>query len=777
MTEPARPSPRLPLLLGFAFLLLGAIAAFWTLPEWQPLSETNPDDLFVALRARLSPAGATLVKPRIRLSAPRSYEESFRLLGPEAPQLGIRYGASVGTRVEGSLEVRGAGIGPAGLELSREGRLVSLTWWPEGGSIFGMQPSEPIRRAREEFAGAIAAQMMDPERPASPPETFPGGTGSFRIQALATATGAPRESITTSLMSPALVDVSRSLSDPDLAKRFTAATQFRKASLAVAKRAVLVVLVFVLFGVLLFRRRLSVRIAFVLGILALSSMAIGAFGVEVAGSGLTLLAPIFLRVMGCGFLILLWIVAESLVRETVPGFTTSLDALVARRLGPRSGIALLAGLGAGAGIAGARLLLSSGASRLAGSGIWPVKPSFTMPLFGGTESAFFQGPYETAVFVLFVALARFVLRRDRADVAGAVIAALVLSAGVPIHPWLGAFLGALLVSALFLLVFRRFGFASLLVAATSAALFRDALAAGRFPSGNVFPLFVSVVSLGGIALAGFIGKRRPAKDDDGRIDAPEYVRRIESERRVKYEMDLLSRMQLDLLPEHPPAVDGLELSVRTVLATEAGGDLYNFVVDDRGALWVAAGDVSGHGYSCGIQGAMVMAALASLIKAERVPSEILSEIHRVLRCGRRSRLFTSLALLKIDPRTGKGLLANAGHPFPLLLVEGRCVEIPGSGLPLGQGPARTYTDQPIEIAEGGTLVFASDGLFEGPDRFDEPYGYDRPRAVLEGIGLWRRPAEAILESLIADWRIHIGEGAPADDTTILVVRRPASLSW
>jgi len=44
--------------------------------------------------------------------------------------------------------------------------------------------------------------------------------------------------------------------------------------------------------------------------------------------------------------------------------------------------------------------------------------------------------------------------------------------------------------------------------------------------------------------------------------------------------------------------------------------------------------------------------------------------------------------------------------------------------------------------------------------------------VLEGVGLWRRPADAIVEALFADWRRHVGEGPPADDTTVLVVKRP-----
>ncbi len=237
-------------------------------------------------------------------------------------------------------------------------------------------------------------------------------------------------------------------------------------------------------------------------------------------------------------------------------------------------------------------------------------------------------------------------------------------------------------------------------------------------------------------------------------------------------MDLLSRMQLALLPERPPEVPGLEIAVRTELATEAGGDLYHFLPDGAGRLWIAAGDVSGHGYSCGLQQAMTMAALASLVKAERAPSEVLGEVDRVLRMGRSERLFTTLALIRLDPRTGEGLLANAGHPYPLLVREGRCTEVPAPGLPLGQGPERVYADVPVALPPGGLLVLASDGLFEGPDRFDVSYGFERPRAVLEGAGLWRRPAEAIVEALFADWRRHVGEGPPSDDTTVLVVKRP-----
>jgi serine phosphatase RsbU (regulator of sigma subunit) len=388
------------------------------------------------------------------------------------------------------------------------------------------------------------------------------------------------------------------------------------------------------------------------------------------------------------------------------------------------------------------------------------------------KNPFWEGTFDCALFVLLVALARFLLPRRAAGVAGTAVFSLYLSNGIPLAPWGAALCLSFALSAILAAVFDRYGLAALLAATLSSALLRDtAVAALSLPS-EFFPGLIAALSLVAMGAIGAVALRRPEREDQARVDAPEYVRRLESERRVKYEMDLLSRMQLSLLPEKPPAVPGLELGVRTLLATEAGGDLYQFLTDESGVFWIAAGDVSGHGYSCGIQQAMVMAALGSLVREGRSPAGILLEVDRVLRMGNSPRQFTTLALLRLDPATGRGLLANAGHPCPFLLAEGRAQEIATAGLPLGQGPARTYADVGLEIPPGGILVLASDGLFEGLDRFDEPYGFDRPRAVLEGVGLFRRPPEAIVEALLADWRLHVGDGPPSDDTTVLVVKRP-----
>ena len=764
--------PRVWVLGGGALLAGGLAAAFAVLPEWRTVPPRRADGIENA-RAAMRDAGATLTKPTLEFAArpnhSTDFERAYRRLGSGARAYLESTGGAFAWTVRGTVSVPGGGAGPVRIAFSPDGSIQSVDWSPEG-SIFE-SPDEKTRAARRAFSARLQDLVRGGRRKTGEELSFPATNVMVLIQPLEAAPGIPAENVQTVESGGISLSLSRRLRDPDAPRLFNAEGIARRLYRFIPSVVVFLAVAFA-FGLLLYRRRLGFRIATFLTVLAVVYEVAGGISHEELSAGGFVAFAIGVRIFMLLYLLALWAVAESLLRDTVPGFTTSLDSFVARRLGPRGGVAILAGLGAGAATVGITLLAFAGAALAAPHGVWPSDPSFPYPLFQSQKGPFFEGTFDAALFMLFVALLRFVLPRRWAGTAGAVLFALYLSSALPLEPW-GASLALCLLTALvFRSVFDAHGLAALLVASVSSVLLRDALVACRALEGNALAAVATVLPLVALAAAGAIGLRRPDSEEEGRIEAPEYVRQLESERRVKYEMDLLSRMQLSLLPERPPVVEGLDLAVKTVLATEAGGDLFDFVIDDAGTLWIAAGDVSGHGYSCGIQQAMVMASLASLVKAGRKPSEILVEIDRVLRMGRSGRLFTSVALLNIDPKTGKGLLANAGHPYPLLLEEGVCREIAGSGLPLGQGPKRTYDDIAVEIPKGGILILASDGLYEGPDLVDAPYGYDRPRDVLTVASLWRRPAEAIVEALFADWRRHVGEGTPADDTTILVVKRP-----
>ena len=129
--------------------------------------------------------------------------------------------------------------------------------------------------------------------------------------------------------------------------------------------------------------------------------------------------------------------------------------------------------------------------------------------------------------------------------------------------------------------------------------------------------------------------------------------------------------------------------------------------------------------------------------------------------------------LTLDQSARQALLANAGHPYPLLAEPGKPArEVALPGLPLGQGPPRRYTDLPLTLAPGAVLALCSDGLFEALAAGrggGAQYGYERPRLLLEQLA--EQPAAEVLDGLLEDWRRHRGRGTPDDDTTIVILRR------
>jgi len=366
-----------------------------------------------------------------------------------------------------------------------------------------------------------------------------------------------------------------------------------------------------------------------------------------------------------------------------------------------------------------------------------------------------------------IAVVRRIVPKRWALAAAVLVSALLLGT-LRIHPLPLELAGNLIVIGLLVLFGRWFGLTTLLTASVTSFLLPAAAFSAWNPAWLPVTLGVTAGTSAVLLALGLAGLRRPERVEMERLKPPPFIRRLEEERRIKYEMDLLARMQVGLLPTRLPEIEGWEIAARSLLATEAGGDLYDFIEDDAGRLWIAAGDVAGHGYSCAIVHAMTTAALASLISSASTPSEVLRQVDRVLRRAS-LRNFASLALLLLDTKTGKALLSNAGHPWPLAMSNGEVSEIEISGLPLGQGPARVYEDVSIQIPPGGALVFCSDGLFEAVDWSSSPYGFERPQEVLRTLE--NRSAAEIVEALLHDWQKHLRSEEPPDDTTVVVVKR------
>ncbi len=748
--------------LGALALVAGvALARVW-LPEWQP--GIHDKSFYVQRYQELAErAGVRLASgpPRLALTVA---EERETTAAKTLDGLGVRQAVALGGGVRIKIAHPGTPPGastPRLFEavLTPEGQLLALRMLDLVKIIQGARrgeaalPPAPSKERVEALARLFLApgEQLNPGLKDETGYPLPGSQPPQRIKVNAPSSGA--------------VEIQRELvkdkesDEPSSFWKMLPTILFLAVPRAAGSLAAII-----LFFRLMARRRIDYANGLFLGALNFVAVLAGAVSLstweEIFGQAFV---ACFLSL----WIVAAWSVGESYLRSFQPAFANILDSLRTRRLGPRGGRALLFGTGLGAVLAGLRLGIFALAQAVPGA--WIEKASLRVPPLG-QATPFSDGALLAAAIALSLALARrYVPERWVPWLAGALASFVMPIILVQVNPVPAMLAANLLVGAFLLWVLWRFGLTATLVAATASFLLPAAVFSGLHAAWMPLQLAVTGGSTAALLLLGWVGLNRPEQIELEGRKAPAFIRRIEEERRQHYELNLLTRMQTGLQPE-VPTVSGWEIAVRSLLATEAGGDLYDFLEDDEGGLWIAAGDVAGHGYSCAIAQAMTAASLASLVHSSQTPPGILSRIDKVLRRNAAHRHFTSLALMRLDPATGLGRLANAGHPFPLLVKDGEVTEVAIAGLPLGQGPPREYREVPVEIPPGGVLVFCSDGLFEGTDWQGVPYGYDRPRELLKTL---RRRATAtdMLDALFSDWRRHLGAQEHQDDTTVVVIKR------
>ena len=758
---------------GVAVLLIGLAVAVLRLPEWR--NRHIPDDVLFATRMQqvARQAGLSIdAPPSTQLRSKGwlhnedqlgEHETAYDRLGSAAAQWLAQQGRGpyVETIAHSSWS-HDRSKGELRVLFSLRGEPISAMWLAD--DPFRASPS----RSDEIAARRRALMRIFAPEGASESEVVVLGE-TVRVAPLP-GSNPPESLLGTSVAGAGMPYVQRVLGAPDWWRQrlesVTLGTLMVSLLPVMVVGGVLYLGTLILFFFLLARRRIELSKGAILGAV---SIALSIAGPIQSSATWIQLVDAFLGVLAKGIaLFILWSAAESWLRSTIPGFRTSLDFLRAGRLGPTGGRALLTGSAIGIGAAGLSLMAMSAA--LMFPGVAPLNASVRLPVFAAAASPIDEGAIRTAYVLLAVcaALRWPFVRRIRGS--ATVLTALLFALRIPLSSFWAALGVGLLLAIVLVQAYTRFGLTALLAATMMSAVLPSTIFAlmhvSWLPASSALLLAVAVAPV----LFGAIGVRRPAEVEHGTFRMPGFVRRLEEEHRLKHEMDLLARMQLGLLPQQMPRITGYEIAARSILATEAGGDLYDFVHDSLGRTWIAAGDVSGHGYSCAIAQAMTKAGLASLVEADRTPSTVLSRLDGVLRAIGAPRTFTTMALLRLDPASGDALLSNAAHPFPLIISDrGEMRELELPSLPLGQGPAREYAELPFTIERGATLLMFSDGLFEACDAAGRPYGFDRIRTMLAKCS--RRPANDILAALIDDWRTHAGDDAPEDDTTIVVVKR------
>jgi phosphoserine phosphatase RsbU/P len=247
---------------------------------------------------------------------------------------------------------------------------------------------------------------------------------------------------------------------------------------------------------------------------------------------------------------------------------------------------------------------------------------------------------------------------------------------------------------------------------------------------------------------------------------------------MKRDLEIAREIQQMLVPAAPPQLPWADLAFATRPANTVAGDYYDaFLRSTDGTpgaapLLIVTADVAGKSVPAALLMATFQASLRALAALPGSLSDLVAGLNRYACAHSLGGLrFTTAFFAQLDGETGSLEYVNAGHNAPILWrASGSMERLDVGGLPLGIDLETRYRAGQMTLERGDLLVVFTDGVIEAVNRQGVEYGEGRLLGKVQGS--YGASAGAVLQSLMADVNLFVGETPQHDDITCLVLRLP-----
>ena len=239
--------------------------------------------------------------------------------------------------------------------------------------------------------------------------------------------------------------------------------------------------------------------------------------------------------------------------------------------------------------------------------------------------------------------------------------------------------------------------------------------------------------------------------------------------RMQRELALGQEIQRRLLPEPPRGSAGTEIAATSVACFEVSGDSYDFLDLPSGDLGLSIADVSGKGVAAALIMSSLQAALRVAAPLDENPVRLTARLDKLIRELAGGRKYVTFFFGCYTPATGHLRYVNAGHNPPLMVCDGQVTPLTGTGAPVGLLPNAAWREAEVVLAPGASIVFYTDGLTEAFAPDEEEFGNARLAALATSLA--GRPAPEVIAGILAGVTAFEAGSHPADDKTIMVLRR------
>jgi sigma-B regulation protein RsbU (phosphoserine phosphatase) len=264
-------------------------------------------------------------------------------------------------------------------------------------------------------------------------------------------------------------------------------------------------------------------------------------------------------------------------------------------------------------------------------------------------------------------------------------------------------------------------------------------------------------------------------EDDRQLGFVDFVTDLTEQKRS---LLLAGEVQKNLLPKHPPQVEGLDIAARSIPCEEIGGDYYDFMTrrevpaQGNDLVAVAVADIAGHGVDSALLMASARTALRERFAAPGSLSEVVGDLNQSLfEDFSTTDRFMTLFALQIDRQSGRLCWVRAGHDPALVYHprDDRFDTLSGVGLPLGISGQGVFAEHHKRQLDPGTVIaVGTDGIWEARGPEGEMFGKERFKQIIRREA--SRPANAILDAVYRELGVFSSGYKPEDDITLVIVK-------
>ncbi len=190
------------------------------------------------------------------------------------------------------------------------------------------------------------------------------------------------------------------------------------------------------------------------------------------------------------------------------------------------------------------------------------------------------------------------------------------------------------------------------------------------------------------------------------------------------------RFQHALVPERYLALNRADISLLYQPSGHVGGDLVGMFRVSENRYGVYSVDVSGHGIASSLMTARIAGHLSASspdrnialttddlgIYSMHPPEKVCAILNDILMQQPDTDQYLTMLLADIDFAEGSAIVAQAGHPSPVVQrADGEVQFTSCFGLPIGLIEGAEYTSFRVDFAPGDRFLLYSDGITECPD--------------------------------------------------------------